>query len=396
MIEAFVYPVSAVLKLWHWLLASVFDVPSSTAWVASVILLVVTVRALISPLTWMSYKTSRLTVVMRPKLAAVKERYGNDTTPEGVRLHEQETRRIHKEHSYNPLAGCGPALLQVPFFLGLYRLLLWMAVPERAQGHTIGVLTPADVASFQEASFLGVPLPAYVSMTPEQFDHLGTTLADVRSLAIPMILSAVVFTTFNLVLSQLRTRSTLEWDNPAVRRLYRIVWYFVPLVPLMIGLAGLTGMVPVALLLYWFMGNLWTLGLTIFLWWLVVKKIPLDDDTRAHITTSREANLAAEAELRATKRSRRRRRLAALTHPSTLRTVNRELAAEKADAKRQRHEAKAEKKELARQRGKAKKEALRRQREEAKQRRAERQAQKQTQENESGLADNDNSTGTAP
>ncbi|MEX3504282.1 membrane protein insertase YidC [Corynebacterium sp. LK2510] len=375
MIEAFVYPVSAVLKLWHWLLASVLDVSSSTAWVASVILLVVTVRALISPLTWMSYKTSRLTVVMRPKLAAVQERYGSDTTPEGVRMHEQETRRIHKEHRYNPFAGCGPALLQVPFFLGLYRLLLWMAVPERAQGHTTGVLTPADVASFQEASFLGVPLPAYVSMTPEQFDHLGTTLDDVRSLAIPMILSAVVFTTFNLVLSQLRTRSTLEWDNPGARRVYRIIWIIVPFVPLMIGMAGLTGLVPVALLLYWFMGNLWTLGLTIFLWWLVVKRLPLDDDTRAHITTSRETNRTEKSERRAAKRSRRRRRLGSLAHPSTLLAVNRELAAEKADAKRQRREAKAEKKELARQRGKAKKEASRLQREAAKRRRAEKQAQ---------------------
>lgn len=375
MIEAFVYPVSAVMKFWHWLLSGVFDVANSPAWVGAVILLVVTIRAFIAPLTWLSYKTSRLVVIMRPKLAAIEREFGSDTTPEGVKKHEEARRQVHKEHRYNPFAGCFPALLQLPFFLGLYRLLLWMAVPERALGHSLGLLSPDEVTSFQQASFFGVPLPAYVSMTPEQFAHLGTTLDDVRSVALPMLACAVFFTTFNLILSQIRTRSTLEWDNKAARRIYRFVWLIVPLVPLMIGMAGLTGKVPVALLLYWFTGNLWTLAQTAVLWSLLVRAHPLDEDAREHILTSRETRFAQRRGVKEKKRSRRRRRASALLHPTTLPAVRRELAQEKAEEKRLRAEEKAEKKELARQRGAARKEANRRARAEAAQRRAEKKAQ---------------------
>ncbi|SDS76686.1 membrane protein insertase YidC [Corynebacterium timonense] len=366
MIEAFVYPVSAVMKLWHWLLGPVLGVPSSGAWVASVILLVVTIRALVAPLTWMSFRTSRVIVLMRPQLAALEEQYGTDTTPEGVREHEQARREVHKEHRYNPFTGCLPLLIQLPFFLGLYRLLLWMAVPDRAEGHSLGLLTPEDVASFQQASFFGVPLPAYVAMSPEQFALLGTTLDDVRSVAIPMLACALFFTTFNMVLSQLRTRSTLEWNDRAARTIYRLIWVAVPFVPLLIGMAGLTGLVPVALLLYWFTGNLWTLGQTIVLWWLVVRVHPLGEDAREHIAASRAAldeQLAAKKE---TKRSRRSRRLKALARPSTIPAVRREIAAEKAEAKREKAEAKLQKKELARKRQTARREASRRERSAAK------------------------------
>ena len=368
MIEAFVYPVSAVMKLWHWLFASVLNVSNSPAWVASVVLLVVTVRALIAPLSWMSYKTGRLVVIMRPKLAAIQEQYGSDLTPEGVRKHELATREVHKEHRYNPFAGCFPALLQVPFFLGLYRLLLWMAVPERAGGHATGVLSPEEVASFQQASLFGVPLPSYMSMAPEQFAHLGTTLDDVRSLAIPMLLSAVFFTTFNMILAQLRTRSTLEWDNRTARVIYMLVWIMVPFIPLSIGMVGLTGKVPIALLLYWFTGNLWTLGQTIVLWWLLVRVHPLDEEVRAHIAASRDNRLEQRRELVDKKRSRRRRQFEALTRPSTIIEVRRELAAEKAAEKRARAAEKTEKKDRARQRSQAKKEAARRDKELAAQR----------------------------
>ncbi|WP_291313878.1 membrane protein insertase YidC [Corynebacterium sp. UBA2622] len=375
MMEAFVYPVSAVMKLWHWLLASVFDVSSSHAWVASVILLVVTIRALIAPLMWITYKTNRQMVLMRPKLAAIEEKYGTDTTPEGLREQERARKEVHQEHSYNPVAGCLPAFIQMPFFLGLYRLLFWMALPDRAEGHSLGVLSPDDVASFQSASFFGVPLPAYVSMEPDQFELLGTTLADVRSVAVPMMAFAIFFTTFNLVLSQIRTRSTLQWDSRVARGMYLMMWSFVPLVPLSIGIAGMTGLVPIALLLYWFTGNLWTLVQTVVLWWLIVRSYPLGDDARSHIFSTRDVALAERREKKQRKRSRRRRRASALVRPSSLGDVRRELAEEKAALKRARAKKKAEKKELNRQRNEARKENMRIAREEAAKKRAEKQGE---------------------
>lgn len=351
------------MKFWHWLLASTMHVDSSHAWVASVILLVVTIRALITPLIWVVYKSGRVLVVMRPKLAAIEERYATDTTPEGVLAHQEERRKVHKEHSYNPFAGCVPGLLQVPFFLGLYRLLLWMAVPDRAQGHSLGLLTAHETQSFQSATFFGVPLTAYLAMPVDQLAQLGTTRPALEDVALPLIVAATFFTTLNTVLSQLRSRSTLEWDNGLSRRMYKLFWLFVPFVPLTILIAGFTGVVPVALLLYWFTGNLWTLGQTILLWWLVVRAFPLDDATVAHIATSRTKAIEQGRAAREVKRSRRRRRASVLIHPTSFFRVRRELLEEKREAKQAKIDARAEKRELARQRAVARREGLKQARE---------------------------------
>ncbi|SDL99029.1 YidC/Oxa1 family membrane protein insertase [Corynebacterium mycetoides] len=364
MIEAFVYPVSAVMKFWHWLLAGVFGMESSPSWVASVILLVVTIRGLIAPLQWYSFKTSRLLVLMRPRLAAIEQEYSAEVSAESIKAKEQATKAVHKEYQYNPFAGCVPALIQLPFFLGLYRLLLWMAVPASAGGRPLGVLSPAEVESFRESTLLGVPLPAYMSMTPEQFAHLGTTLSDVRALAVPMLVAAVCFTTFNMVVSQIRTRSTLEWGNPTAHRVYAFVWVLVPLAALGITIAGLTGLVPIALLLYWVSGNLWTLLQTVVLWYLVVRVFPLDDAHLTHMSEAKEAEMLRRRGEREKKRSRRRRKLSAVANPSTLPAVRRELQAEKAAEKAEKAEAKAEKKRRAAERRAAVKEANRLQREE--------------------------------
>ncbi|AWB84882.1 membrane protein insertase YidC [Corynebacterium liangguodongii] len=381
MIELFVYPVSAVMKFWHWLLADVLSVESSHSWVASVVLLVVTVRGLIAPLQWYSYKTSRLLVLMRPHLAEIESRYGQGTTVEAVRGKEQATKELHERYQYNPFAGCMPVLIQLPFFLGLYRLLLWMAVPESSSGRALGVLAPAEVESFRASTFAGVPLPAYMSMNAEQFAHLGTTRGDVSGLAIPMLIAAAFFTTLNLVISQIRMRSTLEWGNPASQRVYCFVWCLVPIVPAGITLAGLTGLVPVALLLYWVSGNFWTIVQNITLWVLTVRAFPLEDHHREHMRQAKEAEMSKRRSRHEWKRSRRRRRAGALVKPWTIASVRRDLAAEKAAAGAARAEEKAEKKRIAAQRRAAVRESNQLRREEAR-RKASEKARAQQQEKE--------------
>lgn len=369
MIEAFVYPVSAVLKFWHWLLADVAGVASSPSWVVSIVLLVVTVRSLIAPLQWTSIKTGRRAVLMRPHLAAIERKYAGEVSAEAVREMEAAKKQVHKDHEYNPFAGCLPALVQLPFFLGLYRLLLWMAVPQSSIGHSLGILSPEEVESFRSATLAGVPLPAYMSMSEEQFAHLGTTLGDVRSLAIPLLITAVFFTSGNMVLTQIRSRSTLEWENPLSLRVYRFMWVIVPLAGAGIALAGLTGLVPVALLLYWVTGNLSTLVQSIVLWIMVVRVFPLTAEHRNHIAEQKAKQQDAAGRKRQAARQRRRRQVAALARPSTLPAVRREIAEEKAAERAQRDRVKAAKKQIAAQRGAVIREDNKRQRQALKQQR---------------------------
>lgn len=348
MLEAFVYPVSAVMKLWHWLLADVFNVAPDTAWVLSICLLVLTVRGLLVPSYWSTFKSSRKMLMMRPEQIALEERYGASLEPDDITAHEKALKELNKEYGYNPLSGCIPPLVQLPFILGLYRLLIWMSVPENGRtGSDIGLLNPDDIAGFLKASFLGVPLPAYVSMSQEQFAALGTTGDDVRAVAIPLLIFAIIFTTFNMFVSQLRSRVHMDWNERMAVRIYDLMWWLMLLIPVMLGFVGMTGLIPIALLMYWFISNLWTLCQTAIMWYLLTRKYPLEPHHLDHVEEAR-----ADAQNKEAKRSRRSRNLQALAHPSTLPEVRRTIKAEKQAEKQALKDKKAEKKNLKKEKSK--------------------------------------------
>lgn len=355
MLEVLVYPVSAVMKAWHWLLADIFTAPTNTAWVATVTLLVLTVRGMIAPFAWQTYKTARATFLMRPHLHEVKEQYGTAVTPEALRAEDEARKKIHKEYGYNPFAACVPALIQVPVFLGLYRLLFWMAVPGTAAGQNIGILGAEEIAGFRAATLADVPLPAYVAMTPEQFAFLGTSLASVRSLAIPLIIAAIVFTSLNLLISQLRNRSTLEWEHTVSRRAYYLMYWAIPIVAVALGVAGLTGLVPIALLLYWVVNNLFTFTQTALFWFLIVRRYPADELHRSFQADALAEAIRRRRQATARKRSLRTKRLEALSHPTSMREVRRAVRGQKQAWKDEQAQRKAAAKELAKQRSAARK-----------------------------------------
>lgn len=346
MIEAFVYPVSAVMKFWHWLLADIFTVSPDTAWVLSIVLLVVTVRGFLVPFNWSIFKSTRVMLMMRPEQAQLEKQYGESLDANDIEAHEKALKKLNKDYGYNPLTGCIPPLIQLPFILGLYRLLLWMSVPENGRtGTNIGLLTPDDIAGFLQASFLGVPLPAYVSMSQEQFAALGTTSPEVRAVAMPMLISAIIFTTFNTFVSQLRSRVHLDWDAPMSVKMYNLMWWMLFVIPVILGVAGTTGLIPIALLMYWFLGNLWTLIQTIILWCALCVRFPLEDQHLDHILNTRSA-------ITAPRKLRRRRLLAALKRPWTIFRVHRKNKQVEKTEKLERKEKKTHQKSMAKQKRK--------------------------------------------
>lgn len=373
MLEMLVYPVSAVMRFWHWLLSGVFGADPVESWVPSIVLLVFTIRGIILPFAWQTTKSTRKSFLMRPHMTAVTEQYGKSTDPDDLEAEEAARKRIQKEHGYNPFASCVPAMIQIPMFLGLYRVLLWMAVPSAASGRRIGVLTDAEIDSFRSATFFGVPLPAYVSMSDEQFEFLGTTLDDVLSLALPLIILAIIFTTTNMLLTQVRNRTTLEWESATSRRGYYLMFWVIPFVGLSLIIGGLTGLVPVALLMYWVFNNLFTMVQNTVFWMMVVCKYPAEEVHQEHQRTKHDEYVRERNEKKQVKRSARRRRARVLVRPHTAVRVHRELRDEKRRRKDLKHSEKAEKKLLNKARKQAKKELARRQ---AAQRAAERAARK--------------------
>jgi YidC/Oxa1 family membrane protein insertase len=84
----------------------------------AIILLTIVVRALLFYPSLKSATAMEEMKKLQPQLAALKEKYKKD--PQKM---NQEMMKMYKEHKVNPLGGCLPMLLQLPFFVALYNVL---------------------------------------------------------------------------------------------------------------------------------------------------------------------------------------------------------------------------------------------------------------------------------
>ncbi|QGU05761.1 membrane protein insertase YidC [Corynebacterium comes] len=378
MLEPFIYPVSGVLKLWHILMRSVFGMDDSAAWLISIFGLVLTVRLLLIPLFWAQAKSARIGVAMRPEQAALKEEYATRTDRESVAEFERKSKDLRESYGYKVSAGCLPTLIQIPVFLGLYQVLLRMARPstglEVAPETRIGLLNADEIQAFLRSSVNGIPLPAYVAMPEEMLSQLGTTSADVRSFILPFLIGAVVFTTGNMIASITRNAKTMDWDSGAARAVNRFLILMTVLIPILLVTLALNGPLPVAIILYWFANNLWTLVQTLILYPLVYRKVPLHESFEEFSRERRAVALATDREKRMRKWDVRRRKAVGALKPWRIPEIRRDLNAEKAARQAAAAAAKAERKALSKER-RAASSAL--QKERLAKRRAERAARKQ-------------------
>lgn len=88
-------------------------------WGLAIILITLTVRGLLYPLTKAQYTSMAKMRNLQPKLAEMKERFGDDRQKMGQAMME-----LYKKEKVNPMGGCLPILLQMPIFIALYWVLL--------------------------------------------------------------------------------------------------------------------------------------------------------------------------------------------------------------------------------------------------------------------------------
>lgn len=88
-------------------------------WGLSIILLTLVVKLAFFPLTAASYKSMANMRRVQPKIAKLKERFGDDKQKMGQAMME-----LYKTEKINPLSGCLPIVIQIPFFIALYWVLL--------------------------------------------------------------------------------------------------------------------------------------------------------------------------------------------------------------------------------------------------------------------------------
>jgi YidC/Oxa1 family membrane protein insertase len=84
----------------------------------AIILLTIVVRILLFYPSLKSATAMEEMKKIQPQLTALREKYKKD--PQRM---NQEMMKMYKEHKVNPLGGCLPMLLQLPFFVALYNVL---------------------------------------------------------------------------------------------------------------------------------------------------------------------------------------------------------------------------------------------------------------------------------
>lgn len=87
-------------------------------WGLSIILLTMTVRVVLLPLTLKQARSMRRLQVLAPEIKKIQEKYKDDKQRQ-----QQEMMRFYQENKVNPLASCLPLLFQLPFFFALYYML---------------------------------------------------------------------------------------------------------------------------------------------------------------------------------------------------------------------------------------------------------------------------------
>jgi len=201
-------------------------------WGFSIVLMTVTVRLAILPLTFKQVRSMQAMQRLQPQMKELQQRYKDDR-----QRMNQELMKLYQEHQVNPLGSCLPLLLQLPFFLSLFYL--QQSEPFRAlvrdTGGSLGVLSGG-----------GSP-DAAAAITG------GQKFLFIPDLTVPPTGGVLVALILIYICTQLGSSTVSAMamtDKNQKRLMFALPFIFVPFI---INF-------PAGLLVYWITTNTWTIG----------------------------------------------------------------------------------------------------------------------------------------
>jgi YidC/Oxa1 family membrane protein insertase len=108
---------SMISKPLFWLLLQIQSLV--TNWGFAIIVITLVVKGAMYPLTKAQYTSMAKMRELAPKMAQLKERFGDDR-----QKMSQATMEMYKKEKVNPAGGCLPMIIQMPIFLALYWVFL--------------------------------------------------------------------------------------------------------------------------------------------------------------------------------------------------------------------------------------------------------------------------------
>ena len=110
---------SFIGSLNRWFFMPMYNIIASWGLTAGWVIFVMTiiVKLILSPIMFKQHKLSAMMRVIRPEIDEVNEKF-KDADP---MKRQQETMAVYRKAGVNQMAGCLPALLQIPIFYALFR-----------------------------------------------------------------------------------------------------------------------------------------------------------------------------------------------------------------------------------------------------------------------------------
>ncbi len=107
---------NAIVDGLRWVLDGMVDLTGSYG--IAIILVTIVIRVILFPLTVSQTKSMAAMKVLQPKMKELQAKY-KDNPQE----YQKRTMELYKEHKVNPLGGCLPMLIQLPFLIAFFHVL---------------------------------------------------------------------------------------------------------------------------------------------------------------------------------------------------------------------------------------------------------------------------------
>ena len=215
---------------------------SFLAYGIAIIVFTILIKVLMSPITYKSFLSQAKMKVMRPELMELNEKFKKDPMKR-----QQETMKLYQKAGVNPMAGCIPALIQLPFLYASFQFF-----PSAIELRQKSFLWADDLSSYDAV----VNLPFYI---PLYGDHISL---------FPILAAIAIFfymkmTTGDQVISQ-----PPQEGMPDMAKIMKIMIYVSPLMMLFFFNNYGSG-----LSLYNLVSNLITIAIMV-----VIKKYVVDEE----------------------------------------------------------------------------------------------------------------------
>ena len=208
----------------------------------AIILFTILIKLILSPITYKSFLSQAKMKVLRPEIAELNEKYSKEPMKK-----QQETMKLYGKAGVNPMAGCIPALLQMPVFYALFQFF-----PSEINLRQQGFLWADDLSSFDSVAKLPFYIPLYG-------DHISV---------FPILASIAIFFYMKMTTGDQAMAAPPQEGMPDMQKIMKVMIYISPLMMLLFFNSYASG-----LSLYYFISNAITIGIM-----LVIKNYIIDSD----------------------------------------------------------------------------------------------------------------------